>query len=93
MGGVFKKVGRLAKSAVKGFVGTATLGAVGHSVFTKGGQSAEAAARDALAAREQNTPVMPDEEAIKRAARKRLAGQASRGGRASTFLSDPSEGL
>ncbi|MGE4077394.1 MAG: hypothetical protein AB7F22_17700 [Reyranella sp.] len=57
------------------------------------GGKKKAAPLDPLAEREATTPVMPDDEALKRAARRRLAGSVGRSGRASTFLSDPSEGL
>lgn len=90
MGKLVKKAGRLVKKAV----GLGTLGLVGDMPghWGKDATAADKAAA-ALKEREATTPVMPDEEALQRAARRRLAGRAGRGGRASTFLSDPSEGL
>lgn len=86
-----KKSTRLIKKAV----GTGTLGLVGDMPGHREGKANKAArlAQEAMADRDANTPVMPDEESLKRAARRRLAGSLGRTGRASTFLSDPSEGL
>lgn len=88
MGKLIKKTGKLIKKGV----GIGTLGLVGDMPHKKGPSAAEQAAA-ALAERTASTPVMPDEEALKRSARRRLAGSLGRSGRASTFLSDPSEGL
>lgn len=86
-----KKSTRLIKKAV----GTGTLGIVGDMPGHREGKADKAARlkAESLAEREATTPVMPDEEALRRAARRRLAGSLGRTGRASTFLSDPSEGL
>lgn len=90
MSKLFKKAGRLVKKAV----GLGTLGLAGDMPghWGKDATAADKAA-EALKERERTTPVMPDEEAIRKAARKRVAGSLGRTGRASTFLSDPSEGL
>lgn len=85
MSKLFKKAGKLIKRTVAG------------SLLGLGGGGKKMSAADKAAAdlkeREATTPVMPDEEAIRKAARKRVAGSLGRTGRASTFLSDPSEGL
>ena len=88
MSKLFKKAGKLVKRAV----GIGTLGLIGDMNGKKNLSAADKAAA-ALKEREAPTPVMPDEEAIRKAARKRVAGSLGRTGRASTFLSDPSEGL
>ena len=86
MGNIFKKLNRLGKKI------TPIYGGDNGRPKEKARKATEAAAA-ALAEREATTPVMPDEESLKRAARRRLAGSLGRTGRASTFLSDPSEGL
>ena len=86
MGKIFKKVNRLARKI------TPLYGGDNGRPKEKAAQAAAEAAA-ALAERTATTPVMPDEESLKRAARRRLAGSLGRTGRASTFLSDPSEGL
>lgn len=91
MGKLIKKTGKLIKKGV----GLGTLGLVGDMPGHQGPSAAARAAAQAAAdlAERNSTPVMPDEEALKRSARRRLAGSLGRSGRASTFLSDPSEGL
>lgn len=90
MGKLVKKAGRIIKKGV----GLGTLGLVGDMPGHTGRSpsAAEQAAAD-LAERTASTAVMPDDDSIKRAARRRLAKSLGRTGRASTFLSDPSEGL
>lgn len=86
MGKLVKKAGRIIKKGV----GLGTLGLVGDMPGPP--SAADQAAAD-LAERTASTAVMPDDDSIKRAARRRLAKSLGRTGRASTFLSDPSEGL